>query len=422
MNLTRTDLNEATILLEITCEEAEVKAGYDKGLRKLGKNMRMPGFRPGKAPLSAIAKAVNPEDAANAAAEEIVNAAYRAALEQEKLEPADYPLVDLKELTIDPPVCVFEARVPLPAKVELGEYKGLTLIEEETVVTDEEVETQIEDLRRREGKQERILDRGIETGDMALVNIKPEEVEGDGRSFMIMAGQTFEDLDGAIRGMKVDDVRSVELGFPENFQEADWAGKTLKSTVAIRSITGMSLPDLDDEFAKTFNLDNVEELRGRVKERMIEAKTSMIRDAANDSLLDQIVKASTVVVSDVTWQRMAQRRMQDMAQDLQRAKQTAEEYAKAQGMTVEELQSAIEAEARVHVERAVVIERVFKAEELQITDDVANEHFIAVLRESNVPPEQVQEFAKGNAEAIRNEVTYRAMFMLVMNRLRELAA
>jgi trigger factor len=421
MNLTRTDLNEATILLEISCDEAEVRAGYEKGLRKLGRGLRMPGFRPGKAPLSAIEKAVDPEDLRGAAAEEIVNAAYKKALEQEGINPNDYPLVELVKIERDPPACEFSAKVPLPAKVELGEYKGLDLQEEEASVSDEEVEAQIEDLRRREGKQERITDRGIEAGDMALVNIKPEGKEGDGRSFMIMAGQTFEDLDGAISGMKVDDMKSVELRFPEKFQEADWAGQALKATVAIRSITGMRLPDLDDEFAQAYSLENVDALKVRVRERMLEAKQAMHREAANDRLLDQVVRASQVSVSDVTWLRVAQRRMQDLLEDLQRAQQSPEDYAKSQGMTVEELQAAIEQEARIHVERAVIIERIFQAEGMSIDDEVANQHFIQLLRESNVPQDKVQEFARENAEAIRSEVLYRSMFGLVMDRLRELA-
>ena len=92
-----------------------------------------------------------------------------------------------------------------------------------------------------------LADRTEEGGDLAQLLVV-EGTEGDGRNFMVVAGQTFPDLDQTLTGMKTDDIKSVELQFPEGFQEADWAGKKHKATVTVRSVSSIELPEVDDQF------------------------------------------------------------------------------------------------------------------------------------------------------------------------------
>ncbi len=421
MKVTRQDLNECTVLLDIVCGPDQVQAGFKKALKALGKQVKIPGFRPGSAPAAMVEKAIPEHELMNAAAEEILNGAYKQALKQEEIEPAGYPAVDFKKLERETSECEFSVKIPLPAKVELGDYSKVTAQKEEIDVTDQEVQAQIDELRKREGKHQKISDRGIQEGDMAVVNIKFKGEEGDGRSFMVVAGQTFPDLDKAISGMKVEEIKSAKLTFPDSFQEKDWANQTKDCSITIRSISAMQLPDLDEEFAKGFNLDSVEDLKDRVKDAIFNAKARSQQEQINEQLLDQVMQSSSIAVADTTWEGVADRRMQELEQELKNNNSTLEKYAEQNGMNLDELREALQAEAKLQVHRAVVIQNIFEKEGMQITDEEANRHFITIAQEQGVKPEDLQQFAKEYGAQLREEVIYRCMYSQVLGHLHKIA-
>jgi trigger factor len=415
----RTDLNEATVKLDFVCTPDQVKAGIAKALRKLGKKVRVPGFRPGHAPSSLVEQAIGEPELLNAALEEIVTQSYRDALESESLKPVGQPSVDVTKFDRAAGEMEFTMLVPLPPVIELGDYTGLNVNIEEIVVTDEDVDKQLEELRRREGKQEKVSDRGIQEGDYAVLNVKIEGDEGDGRSFMIIAGQTFGDLDGQIMGMHAEEIKQAELAFPENFQDKDWAGQTKNATITVRSVSAIQVPELDEAFAEKYKTASVEELREKMRESIISAREKMQADMVNEQLLDGLAARSKIIVADTTWKGVAQRRMSEMQAELREKNLSLEDYAKSQNMDVEGLQTALEKEARLHVERAVMIEQVFRKEAMQISDDEANAHLIDVLIQNQVSQEGAGKFLKDYGPQVREEVIYRTMHSKVLSFLAE---
>jgi trigger factor len=419
MKVERKDLNESTILLEIACSPDQVKAGFNKAIRQLGKKMKLPGFRPGQAPLAMMEKALPEYEIMNAAGEEIIRAAYMAAIKDAGIEPAGQPMVELGEFKRNELVCEFTVKVPLPPVVELGTYKGIEIKKPSTEVTDEEVDKQLDALRKQDGKQEKITDRGIQAGDMAVVNIKLDGQEGDGRSFMIIAGQTFPSLDKLISGMGVEEIKSADLEFPENFQEKDWAGTSHHAHVTIRSVSNVHVPELNDEFAANFNADSVDELKVRMKSAIERAKEQSVRDMANEQIMEAILGSSKVVVADTTWESVADRRLQEMAENFRREKKSLEDYAKEQGMSIEEMVAAVKQEAKLHVERAVLIEQIFKDEKLEVTEDDQNRHFVDILTENEITQDKVEGFVKEYGQSIYQEIILRARYGKVMDFLND---
>jgi trigger factor len=415
----RTDLNEATVQLDFVCTPDQVKAGIAKALKKLGKKVRVPGFRPGLAPAALVENAIGEPELLNAAIEEIVTQSYRDAVNSMELKPVGQPSVDLTKFTREPAEMEFTMLVPLPPVIDLGDYKGIPVNVQDVAVTDEDVEKQIEELRRREGKQEKVADRGIQEGDYAVLNVKVEGEEGDGRSFMIIAGQTFPEMDAQIMGMHAEEIKQAELSFPENFQEKDWAGQTKKIIITVRSVSAILVPELDDNFAQKLKTENVDDLKEKVRASIQSARERMQADMINEQLLDGLATRSRIVVSDTTWKGVAQRRLSEMAQELRGRNLSLEDYAKSQNMTPEDLQSALENEAKLHVERAVMIEQVFRKEEMQITDEEANAHLIDVLIQNQVTQDGASKFLKDYGAQVREEVIYRTMHSKVLGFLAE---
>lgn len=419
MQVTREDLNPCTVQLTVECTPEQVHAAFDKAIRKFGKEMRLPGFRPGKAPASVVEKMLDENELRGEAAELAVNQALRDAIKQEDLQVQGTPHVTLEEFERDPGQLKFVAKVPLPSKVSLTDLTELKVEHPSMAVTDEEVEQQIEVLRRRAGKREKVTDRALQPGDMAVVNIEPEG--GESKVFMVVAGQTFAELDAVLEGMNPEDIKAATLTFPEGFQEADWSGKTLACQVTLRSISSTQIPDLDDEFAKSLSAESVENLRERVKEMVQQNKTAAIQDMIHEQLLDQIAERSEIHFADTMWESVVERRLNEMRQDLQRQGSTLEKHAEEQGMSPEEFNAALQKEAKQHVQRAVVVEHIFREQKMQVTNQEAQYIFLEIARENGIKPEGLQQFQQEYGAAIREEIMFRAMYRHVMDYLRETA-
>jgi trigger factor len=417
MQITREELNPCTVKLTVVCDEAQVVEGFERAYKQIAKRIRVPGFRPGMAPKSIIEGMIQPEELYDAATENIIRTAYKAAIEQEDLKPHARPDVDLKTLDKETSKCEFSIKVPLEPKVELGDYKSLVAKRPPTAVSDEEVNHQIDEMRKRKSTREAVTGRGVQEGDVAVVNIRVDGEEGEGRTFMTVAGQTFPQLDQALMGMEADQMKALDLTFPENFQEKDWAGKPLHSQVTLRSLSAVTLPEIDDEFAQSFKVENVDELKERLREQMTGSKLNMIQQYVNEQLLEDLMSRSKIFVPDNLWESVAARKMQDIVREQEERKTTLEEYAAQNGMTVEQLEEAQKNDAKVQVQHAVLVQHVFTAENMTLTNTELNIELAMMAREYQMDPKALLNILKKNDQI--GELHYLATYRKVMQFLTE---
>jgi trigger factor len=408
MNVTREDLNPCTVKLTIVCEPAEVKEGFERAFKNLSKKIRLPGFRPGHAPKKMLEQFVDKQDLYNDAADNVVRKAVTKAIQDEQLttDRSQLPSVELKKLEQETDECEFEVKVPLPPVVELGDYKGLPVDKPAIEVSDEEIDYQLDEIRKRRSTREAVTDRGVEDGDVAVLNLKADGASGDGRTFMTVVGQTFPQLDELLKNMRVEEMKHVELSFPDNFQEKDWAGKQMKVTVTLNSLSAVKLPQVDEEFAKSLKTENVEDLRERLRETIATAKEEMVRELVNEQLLDALLERSTVHVSDNMWESLASRRLQETAQEQRQKNVSMEDYAKENGMTVEELVQNWQDKAKLHVRRALLIREVFTKEKMQLTNQELNQELMLMSQEYEIAPEELLSLLKKNNQI--EELHFRA--------------
>jgi trigger factor len=409
MQVTREELNPCTVKLNVVCDANEVKEGFDKAFKQISKKIKLPGFRPGHAPRAMLESLISKEELYDSATENIVRSSLKTALTEAALEPdhTTRPSVELKLIDQETNAAEYSVKIPLPPKITLGEYKGLPIQRPVISVTDEEVEKQIEEFRKRRQLREAVTDRGVQEGDVAVVNVKIDGEEGDGRNFMTIAGQTFEALDGALMGMQVEEMKNLEVTFPDTFQEKDWAGQTHKIQVTINSVSGVKLPDLDDEFAKSLKTENVDDLRTRVREGLGRAKNEMLRELVTEQLMERLHERSEVFVSDNMWEALADRRMRETAEEQRKEGKTLENYAAEKGMTIEQLQDAWNKNAKLQVERALMIREVFVKEQMQLTNNELHAELVEMAREYETEVDEMLKVLQKN-EAI-DELHFRAI-------------
>lgn len=409
MQVTREELNPCTIKLNVVCDAEQVNDGFNRAFKQIAKKIKLPGFRPGHAPKAMVENLISRDELYEAAAENIVRDSFKKALEQEALEPdpSVRPTVELSKIDRDSSETEFAVKVPLRPQVTLGDYKGLPLEKAPVDVTEEEIDSQIEEFRKRRQTRESVTDRGVETGDVTVVNLKGEGEESEGRTFMIIAGQSFEGLDGALVGMKVEEMKNLELTFPDNFQDADWAGTTQKVQLTVNSLSAVKLPELDDEFAQSLQTENVEDLREKVRQALVSAKEQMTRDLVTEQLLERLHERSTVYVSDNMWEALAAQRMQETAYEQSQEGKSLEQYAAENGMTLEQLAEAWQSKAKMHIERALLIREVFVRENMQLSNQELNSELFAMAQEYGVEPEEMVKMLQENRAL--DELQFRAI-------------
>ncbi len=415
MQVTREDLNPCTVRLNVVCSTEQVADAFDRALKAIAKEVRLPGFRPGHAPKHMVEKMVDERELYNQAAEVLIDRTFKKAVESEKISPDTgvRPSVEMQELDRAEKKGAYTAKIPLPPQIELSEYKGLSGTKPAIEVTDEEVEFQITELRKKQGSREAITDRTAQEGDYGVVNIKIEGEAGEGKSFMVVLGQTFPSLDGALTGMSAEEMKSLELDFPENFSEKAWAGKKLKAQVALNTLSAIKMPELNDQFAKSVQTESVDELKNRMRDSIVAAKEQMVRDMLQDQLLEDLRTSSKIEVSDNMWEALASQRLGEIQQQQAQEGKSLEQYAQENGMSIEDFVKAWHDQAKVHVERAMVVREIFSKEKLQITNEELNNELFFMAQEFQVEPMELLEFMRKNDSL--QELHFRSISRKVTN-------
>lgn len=407
MQITREDLNPCTVQLKVVCDPEEVKSGFEKATKQLAKRVRLPGFRPGHAPKHLVEQYLDKNEVLDQALQQIIGNGYKNAIQEQSLEPDPTVRPQVEVTKISESECEFTAKIGLPPVVELGDWKGIPVQRPNAEITEEDIDRQIEELRQRRGTRETVTERGVTEGDVCVVNIKKDGDEGEGRTFMIIAGQTFPSLDEALASMRVEEVKHVDLAFPENFQEKDWAGKSFSALVSLNSVSAMRMPELDDAFAQSLKTENLEDLRQRIRSGMGKAVEGEIEKMVSEQLLDGLLDRSKVEVSDNMWEPIADQRMAEVAEEQKKEGRTLEDYLKEHGVTVEELRDNWRERAKTEVKRALLVREIFKQEKMAVTEEDVNGELQDMARETGVTPEDMFAMLK-QANALQ-ELQFRAI-------------
>ncbi len=418
MKVESTEINPCTVELKVACSPDQVQSAYEKAYRKAGKRVRVPGFRPGAAPKHLAKKYLNLEEVQRLAAEDMIRSAYTAAIKEKDLKAVGQPRIEVTKLDEEASEFEFTAKVPLEPVIELGEYKGLNITAPSEEVTDEELDEQLENIRKRRATRKAIENRGAQEGDFAVVGIREAGDEKD-RRFMTVVGQTFPQLDQVLMGMNAEDTKVADLTFPETFQEKDWAGKPMKVDVTLRSLSAAEVPDLDEDFAKELNAESVEELKGKVRVQLGEAKKRMVRDYVNEQILDELMKNSKIEVADTLWEGVAERRIHEIADDAQKENKTLEDIAQANNMSLEELSQKIGERAQAEVKHAVAIRRIFETEGMKLDQADIRDQILEIAQENNMTPDDTLRALRRSGSLA--EVEFRAIYNRVLSFLHEQA-
>lgn len=316
-------MSEATCRRELELEiPAEiVQKTVEKVAREFARVARVPGFRPGKAPVTLIRRRFA-EDIKSEVLQSLVPEQIERAVTENKLVPVTQPHVDKVDFTESGPV-KFRASFEVLPEFDLGQYKDLEVEVDDLKIDDSDVDKAIEELRDRAASFVPVEGRPIADGDFAQLKLKGTPAGGgeplDADSVLCHVGseETMEPFNQNLRGANVGDHKNFDVAYPADYPDPKLQGKTYTYSVEVLGIKEKKRPELTDEFAKDVSdAQTLDELRKKVRESLEGARAQRQKEQTRDKLLAQIVKTHEFPVPDTLVEHQMDSRLERTVRSL----------------------------------------------------------------------------------------------------------
>jgi trigger factor len=386
---------KSTVALTVAVDAAEFEAAVQKAFLKNRKTIRIPGFRPGKAPRNLIEKMYGEkvfyDDAINIA----IPDAYEAAVLDQKLRVVGDPKLELDgEVTKDG--FAFKAVVPVYPEVTLGQYKGLSAPKDEVSVTDADVDARLKELTDRNTRLVS-ADKAAENGDVAVIDYqgtlegKPFD-GGSAESYSLELGSHsfVPGFEEQVVGMKAGEEKDIDVTFPQDYHK-DLAGKAVVFHVKANEIKVKDVPALDDEFAKDVSeFDTIGALKDDIRKKITDEREKSAQQAFEDALMQQVAANITCDVPDAMVASQTQLYMNNLYQQLQQWHITLDQYLGMTGMDKDGVRKSAEENALKQVRLNLALTAIVEAEGLEASEDETEAEYQKVAEQYGLKVEDVK--------------------------------
>jgi trigger factor len=422
MKVTSERLKDCQVLLNVELEKAEVEKGLADAYRRLVRKVKVPGFRPGKAPRQVLEAQLGRAALLEEALENLIPAAYEEAVKKEGLEAAARPKIEL--VTASPPV--FRATVPLKPVVRLGNYREQMRIKPEVAeVTDNEVNRAVAQLR--EERAELVpVDRPARFGDVLTIDINGKE---QGAEFLRQDGAACELVEGSasplpgfaekLVGVRKGEEKEFTLAISADHPNQAIAGKEYSYRVKVREVKEKRLPELDDEFARGLGSESLASWREQLVQRLRQrAQERSNRDFEN-KIMDEMVKLAELEYPPALVEQEVDRLISGQARGFKDDLRGLESYLKATDTTMEKHREEMTEVAKRRVEQSLVLEKAAEDEKIEVSSAEVDAEIERMVQED---PEHAEELRKlWAAPAARRSIERMLISRKTMARLGEIA-
>jgi trigger factor len=387
-------------LLSLTVEVApqSVQATRERVIKEFSKRLKVPGFRPGSVPAGIVRRNVGDEAIAQEVSEQLVPAAYQAAIEQEKVQPLERAEVD--DLSFDAfdgeKPLTFVARVIARPEIELGSFEGLTASKRTIEVTDEDVDQAIDRMREERAYLVNAPERGAEDGDVLFAEVQVY-IDGEPRApepaklrgFVLGQSGFVPNIDDQLTGMTLDETKKFAVTYPEDFQDAELANKEAEFEVKITAIKLRVVPELTDEFAQISGASDVADLKVKLRDYLASVGEREARKETREQLVKLVVDASTLEVPSALIDVRLGERLQGIEQELSQNGATVEQYLESINSTQEQLESDLREELQTELKTELVLDEIASKQELPVSMPEVEQHYLLMAQVMEQPVEDL---------------------------------
>ena len=412
------DNNEAKLKMEFTAEEFD--AATDKVFQKNRKDFQIPGFRKGKAPRGIIEQHYGEglffEDAIN----ELFGTNYPKALADNNLDVIDNPKVDFGELGKGKPLTM-DITVALSPVVDVKEYKGLKVDQVKETVTDEEVDKEIEALRKRNARNV-VVEREAKDGDTVNFDyagfIGEEQFQGgtaEKQDLKLGSGMFIPGFEEQVVGKKAGEDFDVNVTFPDDYGAKDLAGKDAVFHCKIHEVREEQLPEVNDDFAADVSeYDTLAELKEHTKEDLQKTKDETHKNDAQNALVDKLYKENEFDIPDVMVEDEITSSVNELDQQLKYQGMSIDMYLKYLGKDMDALRSEMKEDAHEKVAKRILLKSIADTENIEVSDDELQAELQRLADQYQMDVNKVKEnIGESNMGMVKNDIKLKKAMELV---------
>lgn len=421
MKTTSKKLENAVTEIKVTFDKKEWDEAKESATTKLAKNVKVDGFRPGKAPMAMIKAKISKASILEEATDIILQKNYVEILTSKKVDPVAQPQLSVEK--VDEEGLSVKILVPTKPNVELGTYKGLEIKKGKATVAKKDIDAMLTNYQQQFAELS-VKDGGkVENGDTAVIDFEGfvdgvafDGGKGENHPLEIGSGSFIPGFEEQVVGMKVGKQKDVVVTFPKEYQTADLAGKEATFKVTVHEIKAKKLPEIDDELAKDVNIDGVEtleQLKDHVKTQLKTQKETEVENQFNEDLFKGIINGSKVENSDALVNEECNIMLQEIEQNLQKQGMTFELYEQFTGKNKEAIIEDIKPQATDRVKLNAILSAVIEAEKLKVENDEIEDELKEIATYYQKDLEEVKKIFEGNMSRIENDLLTRKALNLV---------
>ena len=383
--------NQATIVVEIDAEMME--KGINAAYLKQRKTIAIPGFRKGKAPRKMIEAMYGKHVFVEDGLEEIFPEVYTAAV-------ADIKAIGRPNLTNlevgDDNSCTLTFTTDVYPEVTLGDYKGLEVEKAEAVVTDAQVETELNRMAQNVASTETV-ERAAEMGDTANIDFEGfdngvpfEGGKGDNFDLKLGSGSFVPGFEEQVVGMSAGEEKDIDITFPEDYH-AELAGKAVVFHVKCNKVTATNVPALDDEFAKDVSeFETLEELKAEIRAKALENAQKQIDNAFEQACVDKAAENCTVDMPKALVESELDNQMERFAYQLQMSGYSVEQYAKMMGGDMSTMRNAFRPAAEKQAKANVTLEKIIEVEGITVSEEEVEAEYASMAEQYGLELDKIK--------------------------------
>lgn len=423
MNTTVSREGPTRVRLTIEVPADDVRPAVDRAFKRLASQVRIPGFRPGKAPRAVLEARLDADEIKDMIIREAVPQFYAQAVVGEDLDPIAEPHIDVTSFD-ESEGLKFEALVEVKPEIELPPLADLKVTRPAWQATPEDVQGQLERLQDRFATLEPVT-RNIGAGDFALIDIKgywnDQEIENATAMDMLYeagSGRIVPELDTELEGKRAGDILKFNAALPPEYGET-WGGREVSFQVLVKEVRRKNVPPLDDEFAKTASeFETLDELTQDLRKRIEKIKQAAANAEVRGRLLERLVEDIPVVVPDAMIESEMGFRLRRLSNQLHEAGVTLDDYLAGAETTEEQVESDVRRQAERSVAAQLILEEIARREELKVSDEELDAEIAKLAEGAGRKPSEVRKqlTEAGRVHAVAGDIIRRKALDLVADK------
>ncbi|HNM95821.1 MAG TPA: trigger factor, partial [Mycobacterium sp.] len=398
MKSTVEKLSPTRVRINVEVPFTELQPDFDRAYKQLAQQVRLPGFRPGKAP----AKLLEARVGRGAVLQQVVNDAlpsrYSEAVTTSEVRPLGQPDIEVTKIE-DGEELVFTAEVDVRPDIELPDLSQVKISVDPIAITDDEVETELQTLRARFGTLKGV-ERPAQEGDFVSIDLSATvngedlaDAKTEGLSHEVGSGQLIDGLDDAIVGLSEGESKT----FTTKLVAGEHAGEEAEVTVTLQSVKERELPEADDEFAQLASeFDTIEELRGSLEEQVRRLKRIQQAEKIRDNALEALLELVEVPLPEAIVQAQVDETVHNAVHGLDHDEAKFAAALEAEGSSREKFDADAREAAEKAVKTQLLMDAIADDLDIQVGQNDLTERLVLMSRQYGIEPQQLLQVLQQN--------------------------